>query len=422
MRRLSILTVLLTLATVPAQADWPQWRGPGLNGVSPDTEAPLTWGPHENVAWRTPLPARSASTPVVAGGRVFLLVAREETQGELELWALDRTDGSVTWRRSLGGGNAFLRKHNLSSPSPVTDGERVWALTGTGRLAAFSADGESLWSRDLQEEYGEFGLLWGYASSPLLHGDSLYVQVLHGFHTDAPSYLLRVDTATGETRWRVERPTDAQRESPDGYATPMMVQGPEGEELVITGGDVVTGHDPATGRELWRADVLNPEDSPAQRIVASPVPAGGLVLASGKRGPVVAIRPGGQGDVTDSHVVWIRDEPLDVPTPVSDGERLYLVTDRGLAICLDLQTGERVWGPERLANGTYSASPVRIGDRIYATSEDGTTTVFRAGPRFEILATNELGGYTLASPAVSDGQIFLRTADALWALGTRSGS
>lgn len=419
---IAALLLCVLLAQTPALADWPQWRGPAGDGSSPATGLPVRWSATDNVAWKLPLPARSGSTPIVSGDRIFLSVSHDpERDDRLELWSIDRGTGEVVWKRPLGGGNVLSYKQHMSSPSPVTDGTGVWAMTGTGVLKAFDRGGKELWSRDLQAEYGRFGLQWGYASSPLLLGDSLYVQVLHGMKTDDPSYLLRIDKKTGETRWRVERPTDARRESPDAYTTPAVAETRNGREIVVSGGDVVTGHDPATGRELWRADGLNPSDDTSGRIVASPVVVHDLVIAFGKRGPILAVRAGGRGDVTRSALAWSRDKGTDVPTPASDGRHLYVVNDGGIAWCLVAATGEVVWGPERLAGGTYSASPVVADGKVFAVNESGLTTVFKTGPQFEVLAENPLDGYTLSTPAVSEGQIFLRTDQALYAIGERRG-
>ena len=262
----------MAVATAGSWAeDWPHWRGPARNGVSAEKGLPLRWTAAENIAWKRPLPDRSGATPIVSGRRIFLNVAEGDA---LALWALDRATGATVWTRPLGGGNTMMRKQNMSSPSPVTDGKTVYVMTGTGILKAFDFDGRELWARDIQKDYGRFGLNWGYASSPLLVGDALYVQVLHGMTTDDPSYLLRIDAATGKTRWRVERPTDAVRESPDSYTTPALVERGAQREIVVTGGDYVTGHDPATGRELWRAGGLNPDRDSNYRIVASPVVGG----------------------------------------------------------------------------------------------------------------------------------------------------
>jgi len=261
------IALILTLSSVSlvGAENWPQWRGPSLNGVSGETSLPLRWSKTEGVAWRLALPAWSGSTAIVWGDRVFLNVAEGSN---LHLWSVDRNTGAPLWKQYLSAGNHREQKQNMSSPSPVTDGRSVWVMTGTGILKAFDFAGKELWARDIQKDYGRFGLNWGYASSPLLHGDSLYVQVLHGMKTDDPSYLLRIDKATGRTRWRAERPTRAIRESPDSYATPALLRYGTTVEIVVTGGDAVTGHDPDSGQELWRDDGLNPSNNPAYRIVA----------------------------------------------------------------------------------------------------------------------------------------------------------
>ena len=243
--------------------------------------------------------------------------------------------------------------------------------------------------RDIQKEYGRFGIQWGYASSPLLHEDSLYVQVLHGMHTDDPSYLLRIDKATGKTLWRVERPTNARMESPDAYTTPALLRYKGTTEIVITGGDVVTGHDLATGKELWRADGLNPTNNGSFRIVASPLIVGETIVAPSRERPLLVLRAGGRGDVTKSHLAWQFNQGPDVPSPVSDGTYLYSINDRGIMYCLDLKTGNTVYGPQRLRPATYSGSPVLADGKIYITDEDGVTTVVQAGPKFALLAEND---------------------------------
>ncbi len=396
--------------------NWPNWRGPTRDGVSTES-VPVEWDRDTNVAWKLALPAWSGSTPVIWGDRIFLNVAiNDET---LELWCLDRDNGQPVWSRFLSTGNRRLRKQNMSSPSPVTDGEHVWVMTGTGVLKAFDFAGTELWSRDIPSDYGPFGLNWGYASSPLLHDGALYIQVLHGMRTDDPSYVLRIDAATGETMWREERATEARRESPDSYTTPALLEYDGCTEIVITGGDAVTGHDPDTGRELWRADGLNPRRQGAYRIVASPVTVGDIIIAPTRVRPLLVLRAGGRGNVLDSHVLWEAENGPDVPTPVSDGEYLYLVNDQGIIYVHDLQTGELAYGRQRIQTGTYSASPVIADGKIYITSEGGLTTVFRTGPEFEVLSENALDDYVLSSPAISDGQIFIRTTEYLYAIGER---
>jgi outer membrane protein assembly factor BamB len=404
-------------ATSLRAENWPAWRGPSADGVSRETNLPVRWSRTENVTWRLTLPEWSGSTAVIWGERIFLNVAQGT---ELYLWSVDRTRGEPLWKKHLSGNNHQERKQNMSSPSPVTDGRNVWVMTGTGILKAFDFDGKELWVRDIQKDYGRFGLNWGYASSPLLHEDSLYVQVLHGMKTDDPSYVLRIDKATGKTLWRIERPTTAIRESPDSYTTPALLRYGAATEIVITGGDAVTGHDPATGKELWRASGLNPTNNAAYRLVASPVVQGEMIYAPSRERPLLALKAGGRGDILKSHVVWSFDSGPDVPTPVTDGTYFYVVRDNGVMFCLDARTGKTIYGPSRLPPATYSGSPVLADGKIYVTNEDGITAVARAGPKFELLAQNDFGEYTLSSPAISDGQIFIRTDKALYAIGRRA--
>jgi outer membrane protein assembly factor BamB len=423
--RLGLLLIasILGLAQVPRAENWPQWRGPSRNGVSSEKNLPLKWSQTQNVAWKLPMPAFSGSTPIVWGDRIFLNVADDlsvKHGDNLHLWCVDRTKGTILWQRPLGSGNHQERKQNMSTPSPVTDGTRVWVMTGTGILRAFDFDGKELWMRDIQKDYGRFGLNWGYGSSPLLHGDSLFVQVLHGMRTDDQSYLLRIDKMAGKTVWRVERPTTARMESPDAYTTPALLQYGNTTEIVLTGGDVVTGHDPANGKELWRASGLNPDNDPNYRIVASPVTHGDLIIAPTRERPMLALKAGGRGDVSKSSVLWTFGSGPDVPTPVTDGTFVYVVNDRGIMFCLEARSGKEIYGRQRLRSGTYSGSPVLADGKIYITNEDGVTSVVKAGPVFEVLAENEFDDYVLSSPAVSEGQMFFRTTKFLWCIGNRA--
>jgi outer membrane protein assembly factor BamB len=413
--RVALLFVVALLVGSVAQAEnWPQWRGPNLNGVSGEKNLPFKWSTQENIVWKLALPTWSGSTPIIWRNLIFLNVAEGDN---LSLWCVDRKKGEVVWKKELGSGNVKMRKQNMSSPSPVTDGTNVFVMTGTGILKGFDFNGKELWARDIQKDYGRFGLNWGYASSPLLLDDSLYVQVLHGMRTDDPSYVMRIDKKTGKTLWKVERPTNAIRESPDAYTTPGLLRYGKNVEIVITGGDCVTGHDPATGKELWRANGLNPENDPSYRIVASPVIFGDIVYAPTRVRPLLALKAGGRGDITSSHLLWSFGNGTDVPTPVTDGKYFYVVNDRGIIWCLDARTGQEIYGQQRIRPGTYSASPVLADDKIYVTNEDGLTTVIKAGPKFEVLAENPLNDYCLSSPAISDGQIFIRTAQQLYCIG-----
>jgi outer membrane protein assembly factor BamB len=415
-RILNLLGLVLLSFTVAHAYNWPQWRGPSANGVSAEKNLPAKWTTEENIAWKLAMPAWSGSTPIIWGDRIFLNVAEAS---DLYLWCVDRIKGTLLWKKLLGSGNVKMRKQNMSSPSPVTDGKTVYVMTGTGILKAFDFAGKELWVRDVQKEYGTFGLNWGYASSPLLFEDSLYVQVLHGMRTDDPSYVMRINCITGKTVWKVNRETSAIRESPDSYTTPALLRYGKSAEIVITGGDCVTGHDPANGKELWRANGLNPDNDPSYRIVASPIVFNEIIYAPTRVRPLLALRAGGRGDITTSHLLWSTVNGPDVPTPVTDGKYFYIVNDRGIMWCLDAKTGSEFYGQQRLKPGTYSGSLVLADGKLYITNEEGLTSVIKAGPKFEIIAENPLNDYCLSSPAISDGQIFIRTATSLYCIGKK---
>lgn len=442
---LSVTCVAMTLLCAGAASggeNWPGWRGPTRDNQSDSTGLPESWSESENVVWKTPLPCWAGSTPVIWGDRIFLTsptsLEKSKEEGEIGrrlksmptkvsepggpdilLLCLNKNDGKVLWERKLSAGNRFYAKHNMASPSPVTNGREVFAVAGTGVIAAFDFEGKALWTRNIQEEYGEFGMYWGYASSPLLLKDRLIVQVLNGATNENPSYLLAIDIKTGKNLWKVERKTDAIAECPDAYTTPTLI-GDRRKLIVVSGGDYVTAHEIGSGMEIWRAGGLNPDKQKAYRICGSPTVVEGLVIATSRERPIVAIRHGGKGDVTKKNTVWTYDgrKGPDVPSATTDGKYLYLIHDNGFATCLNVKTGEEVWGPERIESGPYSASPLCADGRIYITNEDCVTTVLAAGPTFKSLQVNRLdGGYTLSSFAVSGDRLYLRAGATIYCIG-----
>ena len=430
--------IAASLPAVGPEDYWPQWRGPNLDGTSSTaSKLPAEWSETKNVKWRIKLPSWSAATPIIWGDTVYVTSAQEGFQvlqrqyrrgeerpsnpgaenDEMYLLAIRRSSGEVKWTREMGSGNRLYRKQNLASPSPVTDGHHIWTFTGAGTLTCFDMEGKQLWRREIEKEYGQFGLNHGYGSSSMLHEGRLYIQVLHGMKTDEPSYVFAVDAKTGKTVWKVDRWTDAQSESPDDYSTPILVTVDGKLQLVVSGGDYVTGHDLDTGKELWRMGGLNPENGRAYRTIASSITTGGVIFTTSTRGkPFIAFRPGGSGDITESHLIWKNDLGSDVPTPTTDGKRIFVVNDRGIMVALDAKTGDILWDRQRLEPGTYSSSPILADGKIYATSEDGTTTVVSAGDEFEILAVNKLNSHTLATPAPAGNELYIRTADYLYCI------
>jgi outer membrane protein assembly factor BamB len=430
------MNLILLIALAAGPDDWPQWRGPSLDGTSPARDLPVTWSETENVAWKVKLPSWSGSTPAIWGERIFVASTSEAGEGpaapvaremggkrraegqELLLLCYAKADGKLLWRVKLAGGNYQIGKQNMSSPSPITDGVTVWALTGTGILTALSVEGKQLWQADLQKQYGKFGLNWGFGASPLLFEGKLIVPVLHGMETDDPSYLVAFEAATGKVLWRVERPTDARKEGPDAYTTPMPMTAGGRTLIVVSGGDYLTGHDPADGREVWRCGGMNPQKDEWYRAVCSPAIVGEMVFACIKKGPAVACRAVGTGTLSPA---WTSEAAWDVPTPVSDGKNLYVLHDGGMMSCYEPTGGKPYYERQRLPRGTYSASPLLADGKIYVTSERARTTVLAAGTEFKILAENQLDDdYTLSSIAVSGGRLYLRSSSHLYAIGKKA--
>jgi outer membrane protein assembly factor BamB len=410
--------------------NWPHWRGPNHNGIVSTSDLPTSWSSTENIKWKTKLPWWGASTPIIWGDKVFI-VSPSEDKGEkreshnpggsnLLLIAISRTDGKILWQQILDNRNEMHRKANDASPSPVTDGKHIWVVTGTGLVIAFDMEGNKKWQRDLQAEYGTFSLNWGYGSSPVLYQQRLIIEVLHSSDQGDPSYIISIDARNGKTQWFQERPTDARDESPDAYSTPLVLNHNGKTEIVIVGGDYVTGHDILTGEEIWRAAGLNPRNRGNYRIVGSPVAADGIIYAPSRKRPLLAIKVGGAGNVTDSHLLWKWDDSggPDVPSTLCDGQFFYMVDDKSKITCLDAKKGTLIWGPEKTTGGIVSASPILANGKIYILSEEGKTAIISAGHQFNLLNINELdGSYTLSSPAVSDNNLFIRTGLYLYCIG-----
>jgi outer membrane protein assembly factor BamB len=417
---------LLVLAPAALAENWPQWRGPAFNGTSPETGLPETWT-KESAKWATPLPGPSGATPAVWGDSIF--VSSPDAEKNLVLLCLNRKDGAIRWKQTVASGDITKGKGNMASPSPVTDGKAVYALFGTGDLAAFDFGGKQLWKRQLGDEYGRFAIMWLYGSSPLLFDGRLYLQVLQ--RNPAPpdypgreSFLLAIDPQTGKTLWKVARPTEARMESQESYATPQPHIGPDSKaQLLVVGGNCLTGHDPRTGRELWRGYGLNSRDGEWMRVVASPVSAGAVAIAAGpKKEPLLAFRTDGRGDVTTSGLAWKFDEKKtpDVCTPVFYQGKLFVLDgDSRTLTCLDPGSGEKKWQGVLETRQVIRSSPVAADGKLYAIDENGTVFVCGTGDEFKLLATIPMGDAqgTRASIAISDGQLFIRTTEKLYCVG-----
>lgn len=426
----------LILNTLVARAEnWAQWRGPNFNGTSPETNLPVEWSATSGVNWSAPMPGISGATPAVWGDSVF--VSSADANKNLLLLCLDRKTGKVKWQKIVAeGANIEKGRGNMASPSPVVDGKAVYALFGSGDLVAFDFAGQELWRRNLGTDYGKFAIMWTYGSSPLLFDGKLYVQVLQrspappdypgvaGAAGDRESYLLALDPATGKTIWKHVRPSDAKLESSESYASPVPHLGADGKsQILIVGGDCVTGHDPATGAELWRGYGINRKKGEWMRVVPSPVSAAGLAIVCGpKQEQVLAFRTDMKGDITESGVAWSFDEKQtpDVCTPAFyDGKLFVLNGDKQTLTCLDPKTGAKKWQGNLGERTVIRSSPTVADGKVYIMNEKGTVFVCSAGDEFKVLATIPMGGAegSRSSIAVSNGQLFIRTTEALHCIG-----
>lgn len=379
------------------------------------------------------MPGFSGATPIIWGDRVF--VSSPDADKNLLLLCLNRKDGKILWQKTVAVGDRTKGRNNMASPSPVTDGKIVVALYGTGDLAAFDFDGKELWKRNLGKEYGRFANMWLYGSSPLLFEGKLYVQVLErnpvpADYTSAidgksarESYLLCIDLQTGKNIWRHVRPTDAKNESQEAYSSPVPDLNQSAPEIILVGGNYATAHKADTGEEIWRCGGLNSRNDSFFRIVPSPVVAGDMVIACApKKEPVIAIKDGGKGLVTDTAITWtFKEFPSDCVTPLYYEKKLFVLDgDKQMMTCLDPKTGETKWQGSMGTRQIFRASPTGADGKIYCISENGTVVVLSAGDEFKILSTIPMGGEPVRSCiAVSDGQLFIRTAQNLYCVGNK---
>ena len=393
-----ILILFVTFVALPNLAlpgQWPEFRGPGGQGHSPEREVPLEWSESRNVAWKVPIEGAGWSTPVVADGRIWLTTAAGDRGSSLRVLAFDVDTGrqlvnSEVFR--VRGGSAINPKNNRASPSAVVEGDRVYVHFGAEGTAALTTSGEVVWKVkfDYTSQHGAGG-------SPILHGDLLIFSCDGG---DA-AFVVALDKRTGKVRWRTSRrhPWD------QAYTTPLAIQAAGREQIVSVGAHRAAAYDPASGREIWRVAY---DDGFSN--VPRPVYGHGLVyIATGFHQPaLIAVRPDGSGDVTRTHVAWTvrRGVPL-TPSPLLVDNELYFVNDGGIASCVDARTGELRW--QQRLGGTYSASPIHAGGRIYFLSEQGETTVIEPGVTYRAVASNKVEGATLASIAVASGAFFLRS-------------
>jgi outer membrane protein assembly factor BamB len=381
------------------------------------------------------MPGPSASTPIIWGDRVFVSTTDSAAKSLLAM-CLDRRTGKTLWSEKVADGYQRDNRSNFSSPSPATDGNRVFFFYGNGELAAFEcATGKKIWGRNIQKDYGDFAFQWTFSTSPLLYNGKLYMQVLQRNEPvggrgrkDGESYLLALDPATGKEQWRQVRPSEAKAESLEAFSTPVPFEHNGRKEILIAGGDCLTGHDPASGKELWRWGTWNPTRIGHWRLVPSPVAGGGVVLACAPKGdPIYAVKAGASGNLDDSGLAWTspRQSKLssDVPTPLFYDGDFFVLSDvrKGLSR-VDPKTGEAKWTLDTPGRAKYETSPSGADGRIYIMNFAGDVVVVDAA-KGEILKTITMGDegddMIRSSIAISQGQLFIRTNKRLYCVGKK---
>jgi outer membrane protein assembly factor BamB len=402
LRRIALFTGLVLLSNPASHAagDWPEFRGPTGQGLAADARLPLEWSDTRNIAWKQTIPGRGWSSPALKGGRVYLTSAVGGEGGSamsLRAFGLDERSGKLLWDTEVFDGAQASRIHNKNShasPTPLVADGRAYVHFGHQGTACLDLDGKVLWRQTTLN----YPPVHGSGGSPILADDALI------FSCDGGSdpFVVALDKHTGKVLWKTKRVTSAKKTF--SFSTPLLIKVNDQPQVISAGSGVVCSFDPKTGREIWRARY-----GEGYSVVPRPVFGHGLLfIATGFDQPtVMAVRPDGAGDVTGTHVAWtLKKGAPNTPSLLLVGEELYMVSDAGIASCVDARTGQVHW-QERIG-GNHSASPIHAGGRVYFQNEEGTSVVLKAGRQFEKLASNDLGEKTLASYAVADGALFIR--------------
>lgn len=425
-RRCQILMVLLIVGTYLQRGnsdDWPQWRGAKLDSNSSEVGLPDSLDKSSQL-WRTAMPGTAGSSPIVAGDNIFVT----SVEGSNLVLLCVGTDGKIRWKKQLEGMNQKSRDGaNSASASPSTDGEHVWAMMGNGIISCFTVDGDLVWKKDLQEEYGKFNIQFGMSTTPVLDNGNLYIALMHGNMRDSKKtsvgQVIALDAKTGKEIWMHLRKTNAVGENKHSYASPTIYRDSEREFLITHGADYVMGHSLDDGSELWRCGGFNPTGSKYNlflRLVSSPSCSKGIIVVpTAKRGPVLALKADAMGDVSNSDDAFhwkMKQGTPDVASPVIYNGLVFLAGERGDLTCLDAGSGE-VHFRERLFEDKHRSTPVCAEGKLIITGRRGTVYLVQAGTDLKVISKSDLGEEITASPAVSNGRIYVRTFDALYAFG-----
>ena len=405
--------------------DWSQWRGNDLRGIS-EQSAVSDISAEENLLWKVALPGSAGASPVIAGDRIFLTSVDNADNCILKCFG---ADGEELWQHVFELPSIKSRDAaNSASPSPCTDGEHVWATMTTGEMICCTVAGELVWKKNLQKEFGKFHIMFGMSSTPILDNGNLYLQLVHGNVRDrrsSKSQVIALDAKTGKEIWLHMRQTDAVKECKHSYASPCLYRNDVREFLLIHGADYITAHSLVDGKELWRCGGLNLDGqdyNPTFRFVASPSFGEGLIVVpTAKQGGVVCLKDDGEGDITNMNSAYhwkLERGTPDVSSPLVYDGYVYLAGTKGDFSIVDQKTG-KVLARERLSADKQRSTPVAADGKIYLVGRKGTVFVLEAGREIKVLSKIALREQTTASPAISNGRVYIRTFKHLYAFGAK---
>jgi len=418
------VALLLLMQNQGHSQDWPQWRGPELNSVASSDNQIVDELSKDSLLWSLPLESAAGSSPVVAGNRIFMTSVDKDNA--LVVICVKADEGTIEWKKTVEGRHKPTRPRdgNTANNSPITDGKHLWTMFGNGQINCFTVAGEPVWDKNLQDSYSKFEIMFGMSTTPVLYDDQLFFALIHGKRKSSETSvgkLVSLDAKTGKERWVSSRKTDATQENKHVYASPVIDASGQQPQLIVHGADYTTGHSLKNGKELWKVGGINPKDSynKTLRLVSSPAVANGwIIVPTAKRGPVLGLKSGQAKRDSDAADWQSPKITPDVSSPVIHNDRIFLARENGTLACLDLQTGRKL-KEKRYMPDKHRSTPIAIDGKLVLVDRKGKVIMVKADESLKELSSFELKEETIASPAIANHKIFIRTYKGLHAFGNK---